>query len=62
MLSQPPQRAVAAYLALLAQADAAVGTMARRLSSIGHCHRASRQLDPGVHYVIAWTSPILGPA
>ncbi len=55
---------VAAYLAYLAGVEAAVGTMARRLSSIGHYHRAARQLDPtadaGVRYVLAGIRRELG--
>lgn len=55
---------VAAYLAFLARADAAVGTMARRLSSIGHYHRAARLPDPtadaGVRYVMAGLRRDLG--
>jgi len=48
---------VAAYMAALAGMGAAVGTIARRLSSIGHYHRAAGQLDPSidpaVRYVMA---------
>jgi len=55
---------VAAYMAALAGMGAAVGTIARRLSSIGHYHRASGQLDPSadpaVRYVIAGIRRQLG--
>lgn len=55
---------VAAYLAFLARSDAAVGTMARRLSSIGHYHRAAGQVDPtvdpAVRYVMAGIRRELG--
>jgi len=55
---------VAAYLVALTRLDAATGTLARRLSSIGHHHRASGQLDPtvdaGVRYVMAGIRRELG--
>lgn len=55
---------VAAYLAALVEMNAAVGTMARRLSSIGYYHRAAGVPDPtddpAVRYVMAGIRRDLG--
>jgi len=55
---------LAAYMAALASMEAAVGTIARRLSSIGHYHRAAGvpdpSADPAVRYVMAGIRRQLG--